>query len=132
VFLDRRHELLRGHVAAEVVDLEARPLQHHADQVLADVVQVALRGTDHDDAVVVVGLGGGGDERLQQIEPGVHGPCGQQHLGHVVLVAAELLSDHVHAGDEPFKNELLGVHGQIEPFARLACHRLAVPEDERA
>ncbi len=35
------HELLDALVDADVVHLEARAFGHHADQVLADVVQVA-------------------------------------------------------------------------------------------
>ena len=35
-----------GDVGAEIVDLEAGALEHHGDEVLADVVQVALDGAD--------------------------------------------------------------------------------------
>ena len=38
------HELLDALVHADVVDLEAGALGHHADEVLADVVQVAAHG----------------------------------------------------------------------------------------
>ena len=40
-FVGGGHELLDALIDADVVDLEAGALGHHADQVLADVVQVA-------------------------------------------------------------------------------------------
>ena len=46
MFLDRGNELLGGDVLAEVDDLEPGALAHHADQVLADVVQVTLHGAE--------------------------------------------------------------------------------------
>ncbi len=45
------------HVDAEVVDLEAAGGEHHADEVLADLVDVALDRADHD-ATDHVALGG--------------------------------------------------------------------------
>ena len=50
--------------------VEAGPLQEHADEVLADVVQVALDGADHDHAAA--GLLAGGHVRAQQVEAGLH------------------------------------------------------------
>ena len=37
----RGHELLDALIDADIVHFEARALGHHADQVLADVVQIA-------------------------------------------------------------------------------------------
>src|ERR1035441_4457370 len=48
VLLDRLDELLRRDLHAEVDDLEAGPLEHDVDQVLADVVHVALDRAHHD------------------------------------------------------------------------------------
>src|SRR3984885_14291420 len=50
VLLDRVDELLRGDLDAQVDDLEPGPLEHDVDQVLADVVHVALDGAHHDGA----------------------------------------------------------------------------------
>ena len=44
----RRQDLVAGHHHAEVDDLEVVALQHDADDVLADVVDVALDGGEHD------------------------------------------------------------------------------------
>ena len=43
-FVGGGQELLDALVDADVVHLEARALGHHADEVLADVVQVAAHG----------------------------------------------------------------------------------------
>jgi hypothetical protein len=43
----RGQVLLDRVVDAEVDDFEARAFHHHADEVLADVVDVALDGADH-------------------------------------------------------------------------------------
>ena len=49
-------ELLRRRVYAEVKDLNAAALHHDADEILADVVHVALHGAE---AHAAAGLGGG-------------------------------------------------------------------------
>ncbi len=41
-------ELFGGHVGAQVDNLEPGALQHHGDEVLANVVQVTLDGADDD------------------------------------------------------------------------------------
>lgn len=41
----------RGHAVAEVDDVEALGFHHHADKVLADVVEVVLDGADDDGAL---------------------------------------------------------------------------------
>ena len=48
VLVERGDELLGVGVDAEVDDLEAGALEHHRDEVLADVVDVALDGADDD------------------------------------------------------------------------------------
>ncbi len=54
VFFGGVEDFLRGHHDAEVDDFEVVALQHHADDVLADVVHVALDG-GHED--LALGLG---------------------------------------------------------------------------
>ncbi len=72
-----------------------------------------------------------GDQGLEQVEPRVHRPRREQHLGHVVLVAPELLADHVHARDEAAEDRApWGPCAQVEPFPGLAGHRVLVAEDE--
>jgi hypothetical protein len=132
VLLDRGHELLGSHVPAQVDHLEAGAFEHHRHQVLADVVQVALGGADHHHPQVLTGAARLGDERLEQIEPRVHRPRREQHLGDVVLVAPELLADHVHAGNQPAEDQVLRVHREGQPFMRLLGDRVLVAQDEGA
>ena len=70
-FLRGIHKSLRLHIHAEVDDLEARALEHHGDQVLADVVQVALDRADGD---LARGFGHAADQmRLEEVESRLHG-----------------------------------------------------------
>jgi hypothetical protein len=101
VVLARRVEdLLRRHHHAEVDDLEVVALEHHADDVLADVVHVALdRG--HDDlaerARRVAGLLLGLDERLEVSDRLLHDARRLHHLRQEHLAGAKQVADHVHA-----------------------------------
>jgi len=63
-------ELVHRDVAPQVLDLEARALQHHAGEVLADVVQVPLDGAEQGPADL--GLVALHDERFQEVEARVH------------------------------------------------------------
>src|SRR5256885_1690506 len=94
--------LLARHHDAEVDDLEVVTLQHHADDVLADVVHVALdRG--HDDAAVgalrsrVLALL---DERHQVRHRALHDARALDHLRQEHLAAAEQIAHHIHAVHE--------------------------------
>ncbi len=97
-------EALRRHVGAEIDDLEAGALEHDPDQVLADVVEVALDRADHHLAEGRHILGD--QQRLQDLDAGVHGTRGQQHLGQEDLVSAELATDDVHAREQALVKDL--------------------------
>ena len=73
-------------------------LQHHGHQVLADVVQVTLDRAQ-DDAGQRLNLLLG-QQRLEQVQSGVHRSCGDQHLGHIDLVVLESLPDNAHPGNQ--------------------------------
>ena len=69
-----------------------------ADQVLPDVVDVALHGADHDRAHP---LGAGlGQQRAKDLHPGLHRVRGQQHLGDEQDAVAEVDADDPHPLDE--------------------------------
>ena len=112
MFLQIGHEGLGRHVDPEVVDLEALALDHHAHEVLADVVHVALHRADDR---LADGLVAGLDEvRLQELGPCGHGARRDQHLGHEDLSRAELVADHRHCGDKALVQDLHRVDPLVE------------------
>jgi hypothetical protein len=74
------------------------PLEHHRDEVLADVVDVALDGADHDLAHPLgVRLG---EQRPQDLHPRLHRIRGKEDLGHEEDPVAEVDANDPHALDE--------------------------------
>ena len=91
----RGDQVLRRHLDAQVDDPVAVVLEDDLDQVLADVVDVALHGGEHDGAaggVLVLG-----HELLEVGDGGLHGLGGLEHLGHDELVVVEEAPDLLHA-----------------------------------
>src|SRR5579863_1476846 len=116
VLLQRRDVFLDRVVDAEVDDLEAGTLEHHRHQVLADVVDVALDGADHD-------LADGGhasfsQQRPQDFHPALHGVGGQQYLGHEQDAVAEVDAHNPHAFDQRVVQYLLGVPAALKKDVR--------------
>ena len=87
-------ELLNGDIDAQVDDLVAGGLDHHDNQVLADVVQVTGNGAHGHLAnlgsVVASQVG------LQNLNALLHGLGSNQHLGNEDLVSLELVADDCH------------------------------------
>src|SRR5213075_546785 len=103
-------------VDTEIDDLEARALEHHRHQILADVVNVALDGADHDLADGrYTGLG---QQRTQDLHTTLHGVRGEQDLGHEQDAVAEVDTDDPHAFDQRVIQHLLGVPATLEEDAR--------------
>jgi hypothetical protein len=99
IFLDRV-------VDAEVDDVEAGAFHHHADEVLADVVDVALDGADHH-------LADASARRwrraaAQDRHAGLHRVGRQQHLRHEQDAVAEVGADDAHAFDQRLGQHLVG------------------------
>ena len=97
-------DLMGRHHHAHVHHLEVVALQDHGDDVLADVVHVALDGGD-DDLALAAHVAARGLQRLllgldvgQQVRHGLlHHAGALDHLGQEHLAGAEQVSDHVHA-----------------------------------
>jgi hypothetical protein len=93
-------DVLPRHHHAKVDDLEAVALQNHADDVLADVVDVALDGGHHH--LAFAGSGAGPllfrfDEGNEVGDGFLHHAGGFHHLRQEHLAGAEQVADDVHA-----------------------------------
>ena len=89
-----------GHHHAQIVDLEVVALQYDADDVLADVVNVALDGGHNDLAVAArafAGLFFRFDERHQMRHRLLHHAGALHHLRQEHLAGAEQIADGIHA-----------------------------------
>ena len=122
----RLEDLRRGHHHAEVADLVVVALQDDPDDVLADVVDVALHGR-HDDAPgrprrarLLLGL----DERHEMGDGLLHDPGALHDLRQEHLARAEQVADDVHPGHQRALDDLDG-SGRAEPGL------LRVLDDER-
>ncbi|RMR97359.1 hypothetical protein ALP75_205063 [Pseudomonas syringae pv. actinidiae] len=94
-------DLLGRHHHAQIDDVIAVTAQNHADDVLANVVNVALdRG--HEDLALGFGLVTffQFDERNKVRDRLFHHPCRLHHLRQEHLARAEQVADHVHAGHQ--------------------------------
>ena len=91
MLLERVQVLVDVAVDAEVDHLEPGTLHHHADQVLADVVDVALDGADHH--LADLRRPGLDQQRAQDRHAGLHRVGGQQHLRHEQDAVAEIDAD---------------------------------------
>ena len=106
VLFERRQVFLDRVVDAEVDHFEAGAFHHHRDQVLADVVDVALDGADHHLADRLdAGLG---EQRPQDLHAALHRVGGEQHFGHEQDAVAEIDADDAHALDQRVVQHRLG------------------------
>ncbi len=85
LLLCRIQDLVTGHHYAQIDDLEAVALEHYRDDVLPDVMHVALHRRDYDLAGAVPAPRHSGNERLQVGDGLLHDPRGlhdlrQEHL----------------------------------------------------
>ena len=105
---DLLHELLRGHLHAEVDDLEAGALEHDVDEVLADVVDVALDGAHQE---LADGLHAGvGEQRAQHLHGAGHRAAGDQHLRDEEVAALEAGADLLQGRDQRVEEQALRLH----------------------
>ena len=114
------HELLRRHVLAEVVHLEAVALEDDAHDVLADVVDVALHGAQHDLARRAQALTG--QVGTQEIEGGQRGPGAQHQLGHEQLALLVAPPHQLHARGQPLRDDVLRRQPRRQGLARGLLH----------
>ena len=115
--------VLAGHHHAHIDDFEVIALQHHGDDVLADVMHIALDRGD-DDLALRFGLAASGDQRSffgfdigQQMGHRLfHHARAFHHLRQEHLAGTEAVADDVHAGhqrafDHMQRPPALGLYG---------------------
>ncbi|MNU89870.1 hypothetical protein D3C71_797220 [compost metagenome] len=97
----RVQNLLRRHHHTQVDHLEVVAGQDHADDVLADVVHIALDRGHDDPAIAAGGVAAasllGFDVGQQVGHRLLHHPCRLHHLRQEHLAGTEQIADHVHA-----------------------------------
>jgi hypothetical protein len=103
-------------VDADIDHLEPGAFHHHRDEVLADVVDVALdRADDH---LALLGRAGLGQQRLQHRHPGLHRVGGQKHFGDEQDAVAEIVAHDLHAGDQRLGQHVIGLPAALEQDVR--------------
>src|SRR5579862_2674809 len=92
-------DLLARHHHAEIDHLEVVTLQHYTDDVLADVMHVALDGRHHDSAVAAARAGVFPllDEGHEMGDGALHDAGALHHLRQEHFAGAEQVADDVHA-----------------------------------
>ena len=88
------------------IDLEPGALHHHGDEVLADVVNVALDGAD--DHLADLGRAGLGQERTQHDHAGLHRIGRHQDFRHEQDAVAKIDADDAHALDQGLGQDVVG------------------------
>ena len=125
---DLLDERLGRDVDAEVVDGEAGALEHDVDEVLADVVHVALDGAHHVRADRL--RAGLGEQRAEDVERALHRARGDQHLRHEVVAALEARADLLERRDQRVVEHRLGLEAVREARVDEVFH-LGRVADER-
>ena len=119
-------ERLGRDVDAEVVDREARALEHDVDEVLADVVDVALDGAHHERADLA--RAGLGQQRAQDVERALHRARGDQHLRNEVVAPLEAGADLLERRDQRVVEHRLGPDAVRESLLDEVAHLGRVPD----
>ena len=101
--------------------MKPAPFQHHPDQVLADVVDVALDGQDE---IGADRLGSGlGQDGAQQTETAFHRLGPDQHLRHKVLPLLKQRADFFQGRDQGVVQNLIGGQSHLQRLLRKGQHR---------
>ncbi len=105
-------------IDAQVDHFKAGPFEHHAHQVLADVVQVSGYGAQDDFA-------GRRDLTLRQVglqdsHARLHGARGDQHLGHKHLALFKEPAHFAHGGDAALVQDIAWSDTRVQACLDLA------------
>ena len=114
---------------AEVVHLVAVVGEDDVDQVLADVVHVALDRGEHDAALAATAF----DLLHVRLEIGdgrLHGLGRLQHERQLHLARAEQLAHHLHAGEQHVVDDAEGGRARGERLVEVGLEAVAVAVDD--
>ena len=121
-------ERLQRLLDPDVVDLVAVVREDDVDEVLADVVDVALDGADHEDALAAgVGLL---HVRLEERDRGLHRLGALQHERQLHLAPAEEVTDHLHAFEQHVVDDRQRLAPAGEGFVELVGEAVALAVDD--
>ena len=121
---------LRLDVAAKIDHAEAVVLQQHLDDVLADVVDVALHRGHCDGVRPHAVVGGIAHARLDDVEPYLHRLGRGHQLGKEKLPLVELLPHHIKCGNEHAVDQVERVMPLEQGLGRRAHRAFAAREDQ--
>ncbi len=106
MLFQRFQVLLNRIVDADVDHLKAGAFHHHGDQILADIVDVALDRADHH---LADRFGTGfRQQRAQHLHPALHGVGRRQHLRHKQNTVSKIHTDDCHTSHQRFVQHLGG------------------------
>ena len=113
-FVRSSHEFLDALIDADVVNLEAGPFGHHADEVLSNVMQVAANGAHEEHAGALRVAVAGAQKWLEHRHAGFHGAGGDENFRDVEDVVLEIFADYAHARNQAFRHYFLN----LTPFGQ--------------
>jgi len=106
---------------------ESGAFHHHRNQVLANIVQVTLDGSD--EYLSLRGNIAFLKERFEQFRALLHGFGGAQHLGDEYQPLGKSLAHLIHGGNEPIIEDVLSTLASVKSALRLGYRRLDVSLD---
>ena len=121
----RRPEyLVAGHHHAEVDHLVVVAAEHHAHDVLADVVHVALHGGHHDRPARAPRRRFRLHVRLEDADRLLHGARALDHLGQEHLARPEEVADDLHAAHQRALDHVEGPRALLPRLLDVGLHEL--------
>ena len=116
MLLDCRDERLGPHLHADVDHVEAGSLEHDVDEVLADVVHVALNGAHQEGADLLDPRID--EQRAEELERTRHRSTGDQHLRDEEVAALESGSDLLERRDQRLEEQRVRIDLRFDPAGR--------------
>ena len=130
-FTCRSEDFLRWHHHAKIDDFVVVTLQHHTDNVFADIVHIALHGRDDHFAVAGAFLFAGLNVRFEVRHRLLHHAGGFHHLRQEHFALAEQIANDVHAVHQRSFNNLDRARGLLASFFGIQLNKLGYAFHQR-